>query len=750
MPSSSHKLDQRNLVKDQRQHADAAHKNVTPAPPSQSMYASSTSASSGGNDPNRSHSSSMAPSSSSRRPPHPPHHASSGSSSSSRRPPHPTHQPQPSLIDPSSYDMNIRSLDTIDLLESSTPAPPSQKQQMPTGKAPSIFSPEWPDNNSAPLPTNNSSLPSLNEISGANGSDHSTIDANSKKAYDKRAMANDVTKKEKQRVDQYHQAYRQQQQNQNNLSTSSMKSMSASIRSSDAPIRPDILDKRTSNKRELSMTEMQYDTTLPQNLLETKPNKRPYDAMDTIDYRDGKTRRTDKLSPLLDVSKSMTDFDDDKTKIVPPLNGIETNPDLVSSLLKESLSEHSKSSSSLGNQAVSNENAIRRQQQQQLRHAADPDRSTDLRQKGFYQPLPHQQVQQSQLPNQMAHQTSLSSQSQHQLLTTTASQLSMDSGQLTVNSGQLNTNPGQLSADSSQLSARLLNERHAELTDRSKRPVGYQQFGQSIPPNANAHNLHMERPQVMPHSQQFGYQQLPQPLPPNAPAHSLHMERPQAMPHNQQINYPPLGQTQQQQQQQAPSSLPSDVSLAPQIKTETSDSDATRHKSEKKKKKEKHKNKDKEKSKDREERKKHKKHNKEKQKDRERTHSQPPDNAQNPIKITIPKDKLNLSQTNLKASTSSASSAPPSQQPVKLKIQNPIKDGNSGGVIGSESVSFNSASSEPPPLKLRIVKDTNEHYNTGTSFAGHHMSQGHEPMHLSSSKKKDRHRDKDKSKKVTL
>lgn len=190
--------------------------------------------------------------------------------------------------------------------------------------------------------------------------------------------------------------------------------------------------------------------------------------------------------------------------------------------------------------------------------------------------------------------------------------------------------------------------------------------------------------------------------------------------------------------------------------------DPHRIKTEKKKKKDKHKHKEKDKSKDkdREERKKHKK-----DKDRHRDKSDqgtasdaslvsPPAAPPGPIKIKLPKDKLNLP---------SLGGTTDPEPGLKIKIP---KDRLSG--------SASSLNPQPPttqpaavPLKLKISKDKIEHYNissegSNAASGGYnngsgaapaagpsgssHGSHSHSSSSGSSSKKKDRDKDREKSK----
>lgn len=234
-------------------------------------------------------------------------------------------------MDMSSYGLNddignIRSLDTMDLLSTSPP-----KQQI---KAPSIFSPEWNEKPTSMAGNNGSGLLS-NTDHGVNGSEMNALPSLSpRKDYEKRPISSD--KKDKQ-MDQHH-------------------------RSSEKSMKRDAMS--------LAASGMQYDASLPQNLLDTKSNKRAYNTelgqLDSIDYqqREMKIRKVEALSPLQnvpDLSKSAM-----SSKSFASINGIESKSmdspnsdkygkhgefgkgsgndvtittDLVSTLLKESLSD---------------------------------------------------------------------------------------------------------------------------------------------------------------------------------------------------------------------------------------------------------------------------------------------------------------------------------------------------------------------------------------------------------------------------
>lgn len=197
----------------------------------------------------------------------------------------------------------------------------------------------------------------------------------------------------------------------------------------------------------------------------------------------------------------------------------------------------------------------------------------------------------------------------------------------------------------------------------------------------------------------------------------------------------------------------------------TKEEEHRRSKSEKKKKKDKHKHKEKDKSKDkdREERKKHKK-DKDRHRDREREKSDQPNDPSamvpGPIKIKLPKDKLNLHPL----TETGGNPAPAAASDMGLKIKIP-KDRLSGASSLSSSTGASGTSaapgaassaagqSAPPsttPLKLKISKDKIEHYNISDgSFnngSGHGHATGTGGHHSHGNKKKDRDKERDKSK----
>lgn len=166
-----------------------------------------------------------------------------------------------------------------------------------------------------------------------------------------------------------------------------------------------------------------------------------------------------------------------------------------------------------------------------------------------------------------------------------------------------------------------------------------------------------------------------------------------------------------------------ETSLPAQIKLEPGSELGQRIKTEKKKKKDKHKHKDKDKTKDREERKKHKK-DKDRQKDRERSTELPPADGHNPLKITIPRDKLISSQD-------------VTQPGGGFKITIPRDR------IKPEPLPQQQQQQPPASLKIKISKDLIENYASGQP---HNPAETNSNSHSHSSKKKDKDRDREKSK----
>lgn len=157
--------------------------------------------------------------------------------------------------------------------------------------------------------------------------------------------------------------------------------------------------------------------------------------------------------------------------------------------------------------------------------------------------------------------------------------------------------------------------------------------------------------------------------------------------------------------------------LPTQIKLEPGSEQRIKTEKKKKKDKHKHKDKDKDKSKDREERKKHKK-DKDRQKDRER--ELPAGDGHNPLKITIPRDKLIGTQE--------------TTSPVGFKI-----------TIPRDRIKPEPQPTPPASLKIKISKDLIENYNSGQQ---HNPADSNTNSHSHSSKKKDKDRDREKSKNV--
>ncbi|XP_021697728.1 cyclin-T isoform X2 [Aedes aegypti] len=192
----------------------------------------------------------------------------------------------------------------------------------------------------------------------------------------------------------------------------------------------------------------------------------------------------------------------------------------------------------------------------------------------------------------------------------------------------------------------------------------------------------------------------------------------------------------------------------------TKEEEHRRSKSEKKKKKDKHKHKEKDKSKDkdREERKKHKK-DKDRHRDREREKSEQASDAAlvpGPIKIKLPKDKLNLHPLTAE-STTGGNPAPAADMGLKIKIPKDRLSGASsisGSATGGPVAPAAGGGSAPGgqsaptnPLKLKISKDKIEHYNISDGGFNNGSGHGHGGSHHGhSNKKKDRDKERDKSK----
>lgn len=444
---------------------------------------------------------------------------------------------------------NICSLDNMDLLSS-----PRQK---------SIFSPEWNDKSNSMMSNNENSLLS-NLDHGSNGSDHSKQSTVS--PTNKRAIIGDELNIKK-----------EQQQMHRTSATAQM-------------------DKSMKMKRDsITISGMQYDKTLPPNLIDTKAVKRPFaDALDQIDpsdyaYRETKLRKTDIISPTNAASllDSKPNVGGAKGAFGVALNGIETNPDLVSSLLKESLSDtkfgtldQKKMPSTVGQ---------------------DPNAMTN------YNAMQQQLYDQQQAIVPIAKVESFDS---HPAVT-------MDRSQRSIN--QYGSQHHVQQHDQHQ--------KHHQQQKQHKDMEQMQQYGKVKPDAAMFHEpsqlqQHLQQPsqlpqtQIMPQQQQAQQQRQQQPphyhQQPHQVAHqfqdSHHQHQPSHQPHQL--------QQQQQQQQQL---LQQQHLLAQPLPAELCYSDQEKHHDKKKKKKEKHKNKDKEKSKNREERKKHKK-DKDRSKDKSKSH----------------------------------------------------------------------------------------------------------------------------------
>lgn len=116
---------------------------------------------------------------------------------------------------------------------------------------------------------------------------------------------------------------------------------------------------------------------------------------------------------------------------------------------------------------------------------------------------------------------------------------------------------------------------------------------------------------------------------------------------------------------------------------------------------------------------------------------------QNPIRITIPKDKLNFPATQTDQMHDNGG--------FKIKIPKdlikPEPSDEEHDSSGNGNTLFSSTSSAPTSLKIKISKDVIG--SSGSNAAGGALNYPHasEQTH-SSHKKKDKHREKDKSNKV--
>lgn len=405
-----HKIDQRHPMKDSKSHIDAANVNKNPIKnphqQSSSHYASGTQS-----IPTTKHSSSalysqqqqQSQSSGARNN----NSLQSDQQQTNSSSVHNLQRSQPTLIDQSSYDIsNIGSLDTMDLLAPTSP---------PKSKTYSIFSPEWNEKSS--------SLPSIMSGNESNGSETRNALEDSPK---KRGMPTiDSIKKEKRPESTFNPVMSHNNPSQNSVSQSNHQNRNMPNQ---------LVDKRQQQqnpnvKREVTLSHgMQYDTSLPQNILDSKPIKRPYNSDQTVndnDYRDSKVRKIEPLSPLRSSNEQKSGHDDFKSKpfgttmsASSSLNGIETNPDLVSSLLKESLNETKYSTTTLAAAPPTNSttaqgfpphmNSYQMHQQQ-----VDPQKHQSMQQ----QQAPQMPIPSNIMGNQMFH-----TQSQISATSTTVSQ----------------------------------------------------------------------------------------------------------------------------------------------------------------------------------------------------------------------------------------------------------------------------------------------------------------------------------------
>lgn len=326
--SSSNKLDQRHIQqREQKLPPDAIQKNLQKPSPSNSnaIYPSSNS-----NDSNRN--------TTSRHPSVTTGHSQSASynknlsrnsmqsdqtsvQQSQALPPQSTQLPKrPSQLDTSSSSFrlteeltNIKSLDTMDLISLS---PPKQLLSTQNVKAPSIFSPEWGE-----------TKPTIG--GGSNGiSDDLTM---SPTKHDKLLINPELNKLDN-RTDHYG----------GGMMGGSGHSKAYGL----IDKRPSNSSKRhTENLNIAQGPNMIYDTNRLDNKL---VNKRSYQlefgGNDSVDTKEYKMRKVEPLSPSslvnsvygLSNTNSSSGYDDLMSSSK-SYNGIETNPDLVSSLLKESL-----------------------------------------------------------------------------------------------------------------------------------------------------------------------------------------------------------------------------------------------------------------------------------------------------------------------------------------------------------------------------------------------------------------------------
>lgn len=512
-------------------------------------------------------------------------------------------------------------------------SPPKQQQQ--ATKAPSIFSPEWNDKSSgisAPIKTGN------NATTTNNGLNASIKAKDSPKKHDKRS---ETPKKDKRMVELSVTPVQQKIPNQSEKRSNSAKKLTEipgmPVINVPPPISPFIESSATATNQKSSGH--QHGGSVPTKRGHSDELIKQEDG---IDFRESKMRKMDmqplspirsnKPAPYLQSNVPLDNSMKSQTAVAyNAMNGIETNPDLVSSLLKESLCNESKFIPFNQNVVVNPINIPPHQQQQQLQ--AQP----------LLQPPPPPQQQQ-----------------------------------------QL-------------------------------------QMSQSFPPQPQINPSHHQMPSQIQQQQQI--------IASHQSTSSIKLE--------------PKSETRDSAYESQPMDVVAPVvdTLPAQIKIEQSSSDDVRIKSEKKKKKDKHKHKEKDKSKDKEERKKHKK-DKDRHRDKDSSRDKPPTDIHNPIKITIPKDKLNLPSLESNQSQATGFKITIPKDRIKTDVPPP-----------------------PPPtsLKIKISKDMIESYNpnvdrhhSGGSGSGVVDGHGGNSSNISgnsgnsgghsSSKKKDRDKDRDRDK----
>lgn len=395
---------------------------------------------------------------------------------------------------------------------------------------------------------------------------------------------------------------------------------------------PLLLDKSMKMNREsITISGMEYDMTLPQNLLDTKPVKRPYNEilsqMDKNEsfHREIKHRKTE--------IKSSPSRIDSRSSIGEPkmssLNTIETNADLVSNLLKEGLADTKLGifdEVKMSTHGAQHSNTMANFNMQQQMHS-------------------HQAYSMPKIEPITSH---------------------------------INLN-----------------------VDRSSVMQGMQQFG-------SQHSMHGQSvDQYQKHSQLKQQKDMAQVQLPNKikQEHTLSYHE-----QSQQPQLPmPVVQPQLHPHQLQPSLHQTKVS------PESSGDQSKHHEKKKKKKdkKEKHKHKDKEKSKDREGRKKHKK-DKKAHHDNHLSSDSTNDVPNAPIRLTISKEKLNMSQSDYLMPMAPQHQISPNDQ-LKLKIpKDRIKSDvmnyanqTHANLVNTHSSSVPSISTSTPSssLKIKISKE---------------------------------------------